>query len=246
MLLRLTIAFLITCGTLVAQVPTNDTGKLFQKKITSIELINIGASMPFSDFGNREKSATSGFAIPGIKLDAGYNIQLYEHLGIKSMLMYQNNQMDDHKYKKDLIAENPVNSYTISSGGWNNISALFGANANFNLGESYHVQPYLLLGFNYCISPNIDVTVSDSLKTISTILQKRGQTTAFCYAAGLDFKADLVKNIQFTLGFNYFNTDLKFNKIRVENSYKNSVYEFSAYQPVQTLGFKIGLVKILN
>lgn len=243
---HLIIAVLLMCGTLAAQVPTNDTNKLFQKRISSIELVNIGTSMPHSDFGNREKSGTSGFAIPGIKIDAGYNIQLYKHLGIKSMLMYQNNQLDDYKYKKDLLAENPANSYTISSGGWNNISILIGANANFNIADSYHIQPYLLLGFNYCISPDINVTVSDSLKAISEIVQKRGHAFAFCYAAGLDFKADLSNNFQFNLGLNYFNADMKFNKIRVENSYKNSIYEFIVYQPIQTLGFKIGLIKILN
>ena len=87
-----------------------------------MEILNIGASMPFKDFGDREKSTTSGFAIPGIKLDGGFNIQLYRHLGIKSIVMWQNNQIDETKYKKDLKAENPMNSYTISSGGWNNFS----------------------------------------------------------------------------------------------------------------------------
>jgi hypothetical protein len=245
MLFRFAISLLFLCSYLFAQVPT-DTSKLLKKKITSIELINIGASMPISDFGNHEKSATSGFALPGIKLNMGYNIQLYKHLGIKSLLQFQNNQIDDYKYKKDLLAENPVNSYTISSGGWNNLSALLGAYANFNLGDSYHLQPYLLFGFNYGMSPTIDLTVSDSLKTLSTITQKRGHAIAFCYGAGLDMKADLTNNFQLTIGVNYFITDLKFEKIRVENSYKNSVYEFIVYQPIQTLGFKVGLAKTLR
>lgn len=245
MLFRVVISLLFLSSYLFAQVPT-ETSKLLQKKITSIELINIGASMPISDFGNHEKSATSGFALPGIKLDVGYNIQLYKHLGIKSLLLFQNNQIDDYKYKKDLLAENPVNSYTISSGGWNNLSALLGAYANFNAGESYHLQPYVLFGFNYGMSPTIDLTVSDSLKMLSTITQKRGHAIAFCYGAGLDMKADLTNNFQLTIGINHFLTDLKFEKIRVENSYKNSVYEFIVYQPIQTLGFKVGIAKILK
>jgi len=245
MLFRLAIFLLLLSGCLFAQVPT-DTSKLLQKKITSVELLNIGASMPFSDFGNHEKSATSGFALPGIKLDVGYNIQLYKHLGIKSLIQFQNNQIDDYKYKKDLLAENPVNSYTISSGSWNNLSGLLGAYANFNAGESYHLQPYLLFGFNYGTSPTIDLIVSDSLKALSTITQKRGHTIAFCYGAGFDMKADLSNSFQLTIGINHFLTDLKFEKIRVENTYKNSVYEFMVYQPIQTLGFKVGLAKIIR
>lgn len=239
------ILLLIIAKLSAAQVPT-DTTKLLQKKITSFEVLNIGASMPIADFSASEKLSKSGYALPGIKLDAGYNIQLYKHIGIKSVLLFQNNQIDDQKYKQDLLADNPVNSYTISSGGWNNISALLGAFTNFNLAKSYHIQPYLLLGFNYGSSPNIDLTVSDSLKAISTINQKRGHALAFCYGGGLDVKADIIKDFQLTVGVNYFNTDLKFDKVRLENSYKNSVYEFTIFQPIQTLGFKVGIAMILN
>jgi hypothetical protein len=244
---RLFISSFLLLGILKAQVvTTNDSVRLLQKRVLSVELLNIGASMPFKDFGDREKSTTSGFAIPGIKLDGGFNIQLYRHLGIKSIVMWQNNQIDEAKYKKDLKTENPVNSYTISSGGWNNFSVLIGAFSNFNVGTSYHIQPFILGGFNYGSSPNVNVVVSDSLQMISTISQKRGHAVNFCYSAGIDLKADLDNNFQITLGVNFFYTDLKFNNIRVENSYKNSVYEFIAYQPVQTLGFKIGIAKILR
>ncbi len=85
MLIRLFIFLFLLSGITKAQVvSTNDSIKLLQKRILSIEIVNIGASMPFIDFGNREKSTDGGFAIPGIKLDAGFNIQLYRHLGIKS------------------------------------------------------------------------------------------------------------------------------------------------------------------
>lgn len=234
-------------GTIKAQVvSTNDSLRLLQKRILSIEILNIGASMPYYGFGNHEKSMDGGFAIPGIKIDAGFNIQLYKHLGIKSMLLYQNNQIDEYKYKKDLTAEDPANSYTISAGGWNNTSVMIGAFGNFNLSKTCHLQPYILGGFNYGISPKIDLTVSDSLKMISEIKQKKGNAIAFCYGIGMDVKADLENNFQFVVGVNFFYSALKFNKIRLENSYKNSVYDFQVYQPVQTFGLKIGIAKLLR
>lgn len=247
MLLRLFIFVFLLSGAIKAQVvPTNDSLRLLQKRILSIEILNIGASMPYFGFGNHEKSMDGGFAIPGIKIDAGFNIQLYKHLGIKSMLLYQNNQIDEYKYKKDLIVQDPANSYTISSGGWNNTSLMIGAFGNFNLGKTCHLQPYLLGGFNHGISPNINLILSDSIKMISEIKQKKGNALAFCYSVGMDIKADLENNFQFLVGVNFFYSALKFNKIRLENSYKNSVYDFQVYQPVQTFGLKIGLAKILR
>ena len=101
MILRCFIATLLSFGMLNAQVvPTKDSIKLLQKPITSFELPTIGASMPINDFGRKDKSSTSGFAIPGLKMDVAFNIQLYKHLGIKSMVMWQNNQLDETKYKK--------------------------------------------------------------------------------------------------------------------------------------------------
>jgi hypothetical protein len=246
-IIRVLILIIILSSSLQAQVvTTNDSVRLLQKRVLSAELLCVGASMPFKDFGDREKSTTSGFAIPGIKLDAGFNIQLYKHLGIKSSVMWQNNQIDQTKFKKDLEAENSANSYSVSSGGWNNFSILIGAFSNFNVGSSYHIQPYILGGFNLGFSPKVDVIVSDTLEMISSITQKRGHATNFCYGAGIDFKADLDNNLQFIVGVNGFYSALKFNGIRVENTYKNSVYEFTAYQSIQTLGFKIGIAKILR
>lgn len=238
--------FLISSAVKAQVVTTNDSVRLLQKRVLSVDLLSIGASMPIRDFGDREKSTTSGFALPGIKFDAGFNIQLYKHLGIKSTLMWQNNQIDENKYKQDLKSENAVNSYSISSGGWNNFSIFIGAFTNFNVGSSYHIQPYILGGFNLGFSPKVNVTVSDSLEMISTISQKRGHATNFCYGAGIDFKADLANDLQFVVGINGFYCELKFNGIRVENTYKNSVYEFTAYQAVQTLGFKVGITKTLH
>ncbi|MDZ4664564.1 MAG: hypothetical protein SGJ15_06785 [Bacteroidota bacterium] len=247
MILRFFISLFILSGILKAQVvPTNDSARLLQKRVLSIEIANIGASMPYFGFGNHEKSMDGGFAIPGIKIDAGLNIQLYKHLGIKSMLLYQNNQIDEYKYKKDLMMEDPANSYTISSGGWNNTSLMIGSFGNFNFGKTCHLQPYILGGFNYGISPNIDLILSDSLKMISDIKQKRGNALAFCISAGMDLKADLENDFQFVVGVNFFYSALKFNKIRLENSYKNSIYDFPVYQPVQTFGLKIGIAKILR
>lgn len=226
--------------------PTNDSLRLLQNRILSIEVLNIGASMPYFAFGNHEKNMDAGFAIPGLKFDVGFNVQLYKHLGIKSQIMYQNNQIDEYKYKKDLTAEDPANSYTISSGGWNNASAMIGAYGNFNLSKNCHLQPFILGGFNYGISPKIDLTVSDSLEMLSEIKQKRGNAFAFCYGAGIDLKADLENDFQLVIGVNYFYSALKFNKVRLENSYKNSVYDFIIHQPVQTFGFKIGVAKVLR
>jgi hypothetical protein len=227
-------------------ISTKDSLRLLQKQIRSFELLNVGVSMPINDFGKHEKDSTSGFAIPGIKLDACFNIQLYKHLGIKSMVMWQNNQLDKTKYKKDLTTENPANSYTISAGGWNNFSAFIGVFNNFNIGKSFHVQPYILGGFNYGISPSIELTVIDSLQFISNISQKRGHAVNFCYGGGLDIKADLSNNFQLNFGVSGFYSDLKFNNIRLENSFKNSVYEFKIHQPIQTLGFKIGFTKVIS
>ncbi len=247
MLSRLFITLLLFTSILKAQVvPTHDSLRLLQKRILSIELLNVGASMPYFGFGSHERSADAGYALPGIKIDAGLIIQLYKHIGIKSQLMYQNNQIDEYKYKKELTAQDPANSYTMSSGGWNNTSILIGAFGNFNLGETCHLQPYVLGGFNYGISPNIDLTVSDSLKMLSDIKQKRGHAFAFCYSVGMDIKADLEKDFQLIVGVNFFYSALKFNKIRLENSYKNSVYDFQVYQPVQTFGLKVGIAKILR
>ena len=227
-------------------ISTNDSLRLLQKQIRSVEILNIGACMPMSDFGTHEKKSTSGFAVPGIKLDAGFNIQLYKHLGIKSMITWQNNQLDETKYKKDLTSENSKNTYTISSGGWNNFSILIGVFNNFNVGEKFHLQPFILGGFNYGISPNINVRMIDSLGFSSDILQKRGYAWNFCYGGGVDVKIDLSNDYQFSFGVSGFYCDLKFNSIRVENSFKNSVYTFNIRQPIQTLGFKVGIAKLLR
>ncbi len=247
MKLRHFICVLLCVGSLRSQViSTKDSLHLLQDQVLSIEILNIGAGMPMKDFGMHEKSSTSGFAVPGLKMDAGFNIQMYKHLGIKTMVMWQNNQLDETKYKKDLTAENPKNTYTISSGGWNNFSLFIGVFNNFNLSENVHLQPFILGGFNYGFSPDVDVTVLDSLGFTSNISQKRGHAWNFCYGAGLDMKVDVANNFQFTFGINGFYTDLKFNGVRVENSFKNSVYVFDAHQPIHTLGFKVGIAKTLR
>jgi hypothetical protein len=240
--------FLSLClGALNAQViSTKDSLRLLQEQVRSIELMNLGVCMPMKDFGKHEKSTTSGFAIPGLKLDAGFNIQMYKHLGVKTMVQWQNNQLDKTKYKKDLKAENPANSYTISSTGWNNISLFIGVFNNFNIGEHYHIQPFILGGFNFGISPGVEVTVLDSLQLSSVITQKRAHAWNFCYGGGLDIKADLPNDFQFVFGVNGFYTDLKFNGVRIENTLKNSVYNFDIFQPIQTLGFKVGVAKVLR
>lgn len=205
----------------------------------------MGSSMPINDFGSKDKSATSGFAIPGFKLDMGFNIQLYKHLGIKSQLMWQNNQLDETKYKKDLLAENTANTYTISSGGWNNYGIFIGVFGNFNLSSNAHLQPYLLGGFNFGTSPLIKINAIDSLGSNFIITQYSKLAMNFSYAGGLDLKLDIDDSFQFITGVSAFYCELKFNNIRVDNT-SNSVNKFNILQPVQTLGFKIGIAKILK
>ena len=69
--------------------------------------------------------------------------------------------------------------------------------------------------------------------------------TNFSYAGGFDLKLDIDKYFQFVTGVNAFYCELKFNNIRVDNTY-NSVNKFNILQPAQTLGFKLGISKILN
>ncbi len=245
MFIRFFILAIFISPTLISQV-ANDSIKLFPK-IKSIEL-NVGVTNSTGGFnrlvpGNSE---TSAFALPGIKLDAAYNIQMYKHMGVKAMLVYQNNQIDDKRYLRDLISKNPLNSYSMSAGGWNNIAAMLGVFGNFNLGKHVHFQPRFCFGFNYGLSPKIDLTVSDSLKNVSVISQKHGNAVAFSFLLGTDFKIDLAKKYQLLFGFDAFSSDLVFQNIRVENSSTNLVTFFTAHQSVGTLAFKIGICKIIN
>lgn len=224
-----------------------DTNNILPKKIVSVDYINFGASFPISSFSKRIKSTeNSGFATVGIKLDAAINYQFYKNLGIKAMFIYQNNQIDDYKYKKDLYAEAPLNSYTISSKGWNNFSALFGAYANFKLDDNMYFQPKILLGFNYGTSPVIDLTVSDTSKKTFLIEQQRGQALSFCYVLGFDFKLELVKNYYMLFGFDSYNADMYFDGVNVKNINDGTESKFKFKQPIQTLSFKVGVGRTFN
>jgi hypothetical protein len=239
------IAFVFCAGLKAQVVPTHDSLRLLNQRIISWEILNIGAAMPISDFGSKDKSSTSGFAIPGIKIDAGYNIQLYRHLGIKTQLIIQSNRIDQTKYKKDLRAENPANSYTISSGAWNNFAFHIGVLGNFNLTSKVHLQPFLMGGFNMGTSPLIKINVLDSLGSSSLITQNTKIAANFSYSGGMDLKIDIAPHFQFTTGVDAFYSDLKFRNIRVDNT-NNSVYEFTIVQSIQTLGFKAGITMLLN
>ncbi len=226
---------------------TLDTSNILPKKIISVDFLNIGSSFPIGSFSKRIKTGeNSGFANVGIKLDAAFNYQIYKNLGVKSMLIFQNHQIDDYKYKKELYAENAANSYTLNTRGWTNISALFGAYAKFNVDENLSIQPKILLGFNYGISPIINLTVEDSSKTLVNIRQDKGNAFAFCYILGVDFNISLINNYHLLLGFDSFNSDLFFEDVKVKNITYNNNSEFKFKQPIQTLGFKIGIGKIIN
>lgn len=234
--------FLIAFNALYSQV-NGDTTNILQKRILSAEL-SFGGSLPFGSFSKRVKNeSNSGFANPGIKLDASVNYQIYKNLGIKSMVSYQNHGIDDLKFKKDLILENPSNSYTIQSSAWENTSVLFGAFANFNADEAIQIQPKVLLGFNYGRSPVIDLTVSDSTKALSQIKQYSGNAFAFCYVLGLDLKLKLLERTQLLLGGDVFNSDLVFESVKVENKTALNTTTFRIKQPIQTFTIKFGVCR---
>lgn len=236
------IASLILLFTIVKSQEVPDTNNILPKKIFSVDYINSGASFPIGSFSKRIKtSENSGFATVGIKLDAAINYQLYKNLGIKAMLIFQNNQIDDYKYKKDLYTESSSNSYTISSKGWNNFSALFGAYAAFKLDDNTFFQPKILLGFNYGTSPVIDLTVTDTSKKTFVIEQKRGRAVSFCYLLGFDFKLNLIKNNYILFGFDSYNADMYFERVKVKNLNAGNESEFKFKQPIQTLSLKVGV-----
>lgn len=235
------LSFLLLCSTAKTQTVL-DTSNILPKKIVSVDYVNFGASFPISSFSKRIKTTeNSGFATVGIKLDAAINYQFYKNLGIKAMFIYQNNQIDDYKYKKDLYTEAPLNSYTISSKGWNNFSALFGAYANFKLDDNMFFQPKILLGFNYGTSPIIELTVADTSKKTFIIEQQRGQAVSFCYVLGFDFKLNLVKNYYALFGFDSYNADMYFDGVKVKNMNDGTESQFKFKQPIQTLSFKVGV-----
>lgn len=239
--------FFLAISTCVFGQQTLDTSNILPKKIISVDFINVGSSFPIGSFSKRIKTGeNSGFANVGIKLDAAFNYQIYKNLGVKSMIVFQNHQIDDYKYKKDLYAENTVNSYTLNTKGWTNISALFGAYAKFNVDENLSVQPKILLGFNYGTSPIINLMVEDSSKTIVNIRQEKGNALAFCYIIGIDFNVSLVKNYHLLIGLDSFNADMFFEDVKVKNLTYNNNSEFKFKQPIQTLGFKLGIGKIIN
>lgn len=243
-LLLITILFSVVAHAQV--VPTKDSLRLLNKRVLSWEILNIGASMPINDFGSKDKSSTSGFAIPGIKMDAAFNIQLYKHLGIKSEVVWQNNQLEKTKFKKDLKNEDPTSSYTVTASGWNNFGIFIGAFGNFDLTKECHLQPYILGGFNLGISPEVNVTVLDADTITSQIKQFKGTATNFSYTGGFLLKFDIARHFQFVTGVSAYYCELKFNGIRIENSRTNAVNNFDILQPVQTLGFKLGVVRTFD
>lgn len=235
------LAVFVLCSSINGQTIL-DTSNILPKKILSVDYINFGASFPISSFSKRIKTdENSGFATVGVKLDAAVNYQFYRNLGIKAMFIYQNHQIDDYKYKKDLYTEAPLNSYTISSKGWNNFSALFGAYANFKLDDNMYFQPKILLGFNYGTSPIINLTVADTSKKTFIVEQQSGQAISFSYVVGFDFKLNLVKNYYMLFGFDSYNADMYFEGVKVKNLNNGTESEFKFKQPIQTLSLKVGV-----
>lgn len=224
-----------------------DTANLLPKKILSAEFINFGGAFPVGSFGKRTKNADfSGFANPGLHLSAAVNYQLYKNLSIKTQFGFQSNQIDSYRYKKFLIQENSTNSYTIATGSWQNIFVLFGVNANFNIDNDLTFQPKILLGGNFGLSPEIDLTVRDSAQSISVVKQNRGTAAGFCYVLGADFKLKLVKGFYALFSGEFFNSDLQFDKVILQNKTSTYSTEFNFRQPVQTLNLKFGIGKTFS
>jgi hypothetical protein len=240
---RLILIFFLIANTLIAQLQ-GDTANLLPKKILSVEFINFGGAFPVGSFGKRTKNSDfSGFANPGLHLSAAVNYQLYKNLSIKTQFGFQSNQIDSYRYKKFLIQENSTNSYTISAGSWQNIFVLFGVNANFNIDNDLTFQPKILLGGNFGISPVIDLTVRDSAQSISLIKQNRGTAASFCYVLGADFKLKLLKGFYALFSGEFFNSDLQFDKVILQNKTSTFSTELNFRQPVQTLNLKFGIGK---
>jgi hypothetical protein len=224
-----------------------DTANILPKKILSAEFINFGGAFPVGSFGKRTKNADfSGFANAGLHLSSVLNYQLYKNLSIKSQIGFQSNQIDSYRYKKFLIEENSQNSYTISTGAWQNIFLLFGVNANFNIDEDLTFQPKILLGGNFGISPVINLTVRDSAQNITVIKQNKANIVGFCYVLGADFKLKLVKGFYALFSGEFFNSDLQFEKVLLQNNTGRFSTELNFRQPVQTLNLKFGIGKTIN
>jgi len=238
---NLVLLFLLALQFLKAQNQL-DTTNILPKRIISVDYLCLGSSFPIGSFSKRIKtSENSGFANPGLKLDAGFNYQIYKNLGAKAMLVFQNHRMDDFKYKKDLYLENAINQYTIQAGSWMNVSGLFGAYAIFNLDDNFSIQPKVLLGFNYGLSPDINLKIIDSSKVEMNVLQNRGHSFSFCYLLGIDAQIKLINKYYVLIGCDSFNTDLFFENVKVKNLTYGNQAEFKFKQPVQTFGFKLGL-----
>ncbi len=221
-----------------------DTSNILPKKLISVDFLSVGSSFPYGSFSKRIKSSeNSGFANTGLKLDFGFNYQVYKNLGVKSMLVFQNHKIDDYKYKKDIYSENALNQYSITTGSWTNISGLFGAYAIFNLDENLSLQPKILLGFNYGTSPYINLLVEDTSNVVMKIKQEKASALSFCYLLGLDATISLVKKYYLIIGIDSFNADMFFDKVQVKNQTYGIASEFKFKQPIQTISFKMGFGK---
>lgn len=242
-MIRYLFILVFVSNALLAQMQ-GDTANLLPKKILSAEFSNFGGAFPVGSFGKRSKNADfSGFANTGLHLSAAVNYQLYKNLSVKTQFGFQSNQIDSYRYKKFLIEENGTNSYTISTGSWQNVFILFGLNANFKIDEYFTFQPKILLGGNFGFSPEINLMVRDSAQNNSVIKQNKGNAAGFCFVLGTDFKLKLIKGFYALFSGEFFNSDLQFNKVILQNKTSTYSTEFNFRQPVQTLNLKFGIGK---
>ncbi|MBC7864067.1 MAG: hypothetical protein IAF38_13910 [Bacteroidia bacterium] len=206
---------------------------------------------PVGVFGSVDNAnAASGYSKTGFGLNAGYSYRIVKNLCIKADFSYVINSINHQKLASQIekITEQQVGLSNITSGSreakWKNCFLLGGISYQFWFGESKKLglEPELLAGADYCITPDVVYSVRiDNLTFQTRNVSKRN----FAFAHREALKINYLLGNRTLLSFNLGYCSAAANATGMEqivtgnNSYSRTVNDYKINVSFVQVGFGI-------
>lgn len=173
----------------------------------------IGPSFPTGDFSKTVLSdSTSGFAVTGIGIEFTYAYQISRFFGLKAIINYSGNNIDNPNLTNQLLALHPDYSATIEvTKNWRSGGLMVGPYLTFPLSEKLSWDVKGLFGFYNAYSVAFNIYTHNNVTGEKNQYQRNaGRDFSYAYLVGTGFKYKLTK-YYLLLFADYVNSPLQFD-----------------------------------
>ena len=173
--------------------------------------INLGLSMPLSDFSNTTIDGESGFAQNGLGLSIESVHYFTPNFGLGGVGMFLFNKFDSDAFSESFMEQAPGNTIlNLDSRNYVSTNVYAGAYLKFDLSDNFLILTKYRIGGLYFSRMRHDASWQDSNGNQNMISVKRARSITFSYGGGIGFLYKISSKLGTNINADFISGNPKF------------------------------------